>query len=1024
MNPDFLWRPLANPLVRYRFAVLPGPFADTPARYLPHGPAVASTARRGSVRNRVRKRSEPSRSGSNVPSSPPRFGNPDPPAEVGYPPSSRWNAMAERLLDPEYPTARFREGRASELSTELRRAIETFPGLPRETAADRRPESQKLWTPERAAREANRISRTRNRIDRLRALERFLGMERATLIRNAAIPGFVQAHAADCGFGIFDVETERDRTPPIARMPEDRPRRVRFPALVREIPPGDPAPHRLAATPDGRFLAIADAEGRLIVRDGREIDSVLSAGHAGHPVEAVDLSTDGRRLVSVDRPGPAARVAVRDARTGNRLFSAPGSGAAKISADGRRLLWENPSGHLRVADLAGPDRIVGLFEPQSPHRHCLSISADGRTAVSARGASHVRDDLSAPESHVIPAETARTDAPANRGNPFEIRIWNLDTGQIRHILPGHGARVRHLALAPDGRTAASVGDDRRLRFWDCRAGRSQADIPLPPGRAAALALAPDGSFALTAHPEGIVRVWDSETGELVKSLRPHPAEIRTLFPVDDGRRAWAVYADGMLRELDIHRGESAPFAVGGSIEWLETTPDGRHAMAGGATRRKRKEIRIWDLRTGTPLARRTPRSLPVQPFQAIRVSPRGDLALSAHCRFVHGWRFPDGDSGFRWRFPEPFRIRRLEFTPTGDRAILLSESGDLFAGPPGPKRPAILSGDVSDVAAAPDGRHLLLSAPDRGVEVWDLSARTCRWRLPGMEEAARLRLDPGGRRLALVTRGGELRVLDLRPGRIRYRYRPRPGTRLRPVFAPGGRRLVVVEEALVPGVPGRVFAIRLGTRPECAPLDCLLGDGPVQVRIVPDGSAAAVAECPARDIHLLDLPTGRRVGCVSIPADAPPLIHLGEFGIGGVLPAADADGRVIRLAVEASRAIPPVAKPIAQWRPPGRNATDDPGFPFAGETIPPIGSRKPEGGPISMPTPSRMSEKRIDPSPPDRNRFPGIRRNAAASVVAFPTGGRSRSGSSAFRVPNGSALALEERPEARVPEPEGGPTNR
>ena len=129
----------------------------------------------------------------------------------------------------------------------------------------------------------------------------------------------------------------------------------------------------------------------------------------------------------------------------------------------------------------------------------------------------------APDGKTLAA--ALSNARATAPSPGSIAIVNVPARQIVRLhRSGHLAALRTLALAPDGHTLATGGDDCSIRLRDLTAGTTRAAWlgPRPPGPmqdrimihpepVEVVVFAPDGKTVATATGSPIVTFWDVAT---------------------------------------------------------------------------------------------------------------------------------------------------------------------------------------------------------------------------------------------------------------------------------------------------------------------------------------------------------------------------------------------------------------------------------------------------------------------------------------------------------------------------------
>jgi WD40 repeat protein len=148
------------------------------------------------------------------------------------------------------------------------------------------------------------------------------------------------------------------------------------------------------------------------------------------------------------------------------------------------------------------------------------------------------------------------------GKPFEIKVWDAATGELRAELSGAG-RVLALTFSPDGHWLVA-GNDNRLRVFDWAEGRevfSPSGLGSHKSRIAALAFRPDGSrLASAGLNDGEIHVYDSS--------------------------AWSSSPRGTQRPLQT-------LAAPPQLCDLAFSPDGTR-LAGAS----RDLIKMWDVATG------------------------------------------------------------------------------------------------------------------------------------------------------------------------------------------------------------------------------------------------------------------------------------------------------------------------------------------------------------------------------------------------------------------------------------------
>jgi WD40 repeat protein/tRNA A-37 threonylcarbamoyl transferase component Bud32 len=233
--------------------------------------------------------------------------------------------------------------------------------------------------------------------------------------------------------------------------------------------------------PAGKFIASAGFDGVLVIRDA-PTGSVRYRLSYGDRSWAIACAPDDARVAS---GGVDGTIRIWDASTGELVhrypapirlstitslaFSADGGLLAAGRHQGRLEIWDASSGRLRRMLLGHTAAVVGLaFHPAQGLLASGSVDGSLRLWSVADGSARLLLETKGRVNRLDwDPRSERLVAASSTGG---IEVLSL-TSEKRLSIPAHRIEASSVHFAPDGRTAASTGEDGVLRLWDTETWR-------------------------------------------------------------------------------------------------------------------------------------------------------------------------------------------------------------------------------------------------------------------------------------------------------------------------------------------------------------------------------------------------------------------------------------------------------------------------------------------------------------------------------------------------------------------------
>lgn len=299
---------------------------------------------------------------------------------------------------------------------------------------------------------------------------------------------------------------------------------------------GTAAMNEIHFTPDGERLASVTASRDIVVWDVATGEALATAGVSSN-MPSLSWSSEGRLLAS---KMPDTGIRIWDTKTGTSLRTIDTqralSNPVRLSPDGAYVAAVAGRGSDRATLLVWRLRDgAEIMRIERPHRTAGFVwgHASRSLVVSERDGAMYR--WAVPSGERLARWPLQTNGPAlgiegtatpglfiSGGADGVLRLLDMDSRTIRQTM-NHGAGINGAALSPDGRFAASVGNDGYLKAWSTATGALRFAVEAHPFLPHYVAIGPDGRRIATSGADApssfYLRLWDAQTGALVREIQ-------------------------------------------------------------------------------------------------------------------------------------------------------------------------------------------------------------------------------------------------------------------------------------------------------------------------------------------------------------------------------------------------------------------------------------------------------------------------------------------------------------------------
>jgi WD40 repeat protein len=241
----------------------------------------------------------------------------------------------------------------------------------------------------------------------------------------------------------------------------------------------------------------------------------------------------------------------------------------------------------------------------------LTVIGSGQTILAQGGGGEKLPE--APKTSTIPSRDSK---PAKASVPTVPKA-PMAAAYLKHKLMSDSRSNLEMAFSPDGKIVAIGTQDRKVQLWDVELGELKKTLLGHGSAVVAVSFSPDGRTLASGSSDSTVKLWDVRTGELKSTLKDYRWDAAPVVFSPDGKLL--AYSTGQVTEnksdhsvriLDAATLEMKLTLNHVSVSSITFSPDGESLAGADWQMMDAPKVFIWNTQTGN-LKRTLNQSMPI-----------------------------------------------------------------------------------------------------------------------------------------------------------------------------------------------------------------------------------------------------------------------------------------------------------------------------------------------------------------------------------------------------------------------------